>query len=56
MDSFLNLCCATILKLEKSGGIVTISKKHWSPGGDLDLSRFAHSWERGAIAVEDYLT
>jgi transposase len=33
----LNLCGATILSLEHSGGIVVISKKHWSPGSDVSV-------------------
>ncbi|CAN0508844.1 unnamed protein product, partial [Scytosiphon promiscuus] len=33
----LNLCGATILSLDVSGGIVVISKKHWSPGSDVSV-------------------
>lgn len=33
----LNLCGATILSLELSGGIVVISKKHWSPESDVSV-------------------
>ena len=33
----LNLCGATILKLETSGGIVMTSKHHWSRGGEVSV-------------------
>ncbi|MDK3075886.1 hypothetical protein QO034_22795, partial [Sedimentitalea sp. JM2-8] len=35
----LNLCGAAILNLKSSGGIVVISKKHWSPGRDVSVQR-----------------
>lgn len=33
----LNLCGATILRLDHSGGIVMRSNKHWSPGRDVSV-------------------
>lgn len=39
----LNLCGATILKRENSGGIGVSSKKHWSPGGEVSVQSVERS-------------